>query len=172
MPAAAGRGVVPTTRAMELQTELAHVLGKLRRMVEGPAVFDPARSQRTFVVAITKTGRDSGARLCRAMTDSAAQARLAFAHLTRDIVDRLERGEIDILVTGADRAHGELMQRPLFDDSFLSAQHSRGSGALALDRFRALDHLLISADGGGFSGLVDDALAALGRSPSRFKPMR
>jgi hypothetical protein len=28
---------------------------------------------------------------------------------------RLERGEIDILVTGADGAHGDLMQRPLFE---------------------------------------------------------
>lgn len=52
VPATSGRGVVPTARAVELQTELAAVLGKLRRMVEGPAVFDPARSQRTFVVAI------------------------------------------------------------------------------------------------------------------------
>ncbi|WP_409192652.1 LysR substrate-binding domain-containing protein [Bradyrhizobium sp. RDM4] len=100
-------------------------------------------------------------------TATAARARLALVHPTRDVVDRLERGEIDILVTGADGAHGDLMQRPLFEDSFLSAQrkgHPRGNGALDLDRFCALDHLLISADGGGFSGLVDDALAALGRS--------
>src|SRR4051812_36767266 len=41
VPAATGRGVVPTTRAAELQAELADVLGKLRRMVDGPAVFDP-----------------------------------------------------------------------------------------------------------------------------------
>lgn len=41
VPAATGRGVVPTTRAVDLQTALADVLGKLRRMVEGPAVFDP-----------------------------------------------------------------------------------------------------------------------------------
>ncbi|WP_246563368.1 LysR family transcriptional regulator [Bradyrhizobium liaoningense] len=168
VPAAAGRGVVPTTRATELQTELADVLGKLRRMVEGPAVFDPARSQRTFVVAIHENPAVTLAPgFVARLTATAAQARLAFVHPTRDIVERLERGEIDILVTGADRAHGELMQRPLFEDSFLSAQrkgHPRGNGALDLDRFCALDHLLISADGGGFSGLVDDALAALGRS--------
>ncbi|WP_244941296.1 LysR family transcriptional regulator [Bradyrhizobium yuanmingense] len=46
VPAASGRGVVPTTRAVELQTALADVLGKLRRMVEGPAEFDPLPSTR------------------------------------------------------------------------------------------------------------------------------
>lgn len=168
VPAASGRGVVPTGRAVELQTELADVLGKLRRMVEGPAVFDPARSQRTFIVAIHENPAVTLAPgLVARLTAVAERARLALVHPARDVVDQLERGEIDILVTGADRAHGELMQRPLFEDGFLSAQrkgHPRGNGPLDLDRFCALDHLLISADGGGFSGLVDDALAALGRS--------
>lgn len=52
VPAAAGRGVVPTRRAAALQDELAEVLTRLRRMVEGPAVFDPTRTRRTFIVAI------------------------------------------------------------------------------------------------------------------------
>jgi DNA-binding transcriptional LysR family regulator len=168
VPAATGRGVVPTTRAVELQTELAEVLGKLRRMVEGPAVFDPARAQRTFVVAIHENPAVTLAPgFVARLSAMAPRARLALVHPTSDIVDRLERGEIDILVMGPDRASGELMQRPLFEDSFLTAQrkgHPRGAGALDLDTFCGLDHLLISADGGGFSGLVDDALAALGRS--------
>ena len=33
-----------------------------------------------------------------------------------------------------------------------------------LDTFCALDHVLVSADGGGFAGVVDRALAALGRT--------
>lgn len=168
VPAAAGRGVVPTTRALELQTGLAEVLGKLRRMVEGPAAFDPGRAQRTFVVAIHENPAVTLAPgFIAALTTMAPGARLALVHPTRDIVDRLERGEIDILVTGPDRVSGELMQRPLFEDSFLTAQrkgHPRGTGALDLDTFCALDHLLISADGGGFSGLVDDVLAGLGRT--------
>jgi DNA-binding transcriptional LysR family regulator len=168
VPAAAGRGVVPTTRAVELQTELAEVLGKLRRMAEGPAAFDPARAQRTFVIAIHENPAVTLAPgYVARLTAMAPRTRLAFVHPTPDIVDRLERGEIDLLVTGPDRASGELMQRPLFEDSFLTAQrkgHPRGTGTLDLDTFCALDHLLISADGGGFSGLVDDVLSGLGRS--------
>jgi DNA-binding transcriptional LysR family regulator len=168
VPAAAGRGVVPTTRAVELQAELADVLGKLRRMVDGPVVFNPSRSQRTFVIAIHENPAVTLAPgFVAQLSAMAPHARLALVHPTRDVVDRLERGEIDVLVTGAERVSGELMQRPLFEDSFLIAQrkgHPRGTGALDLDAYCALDHLLISSDGGGFSGLVDDALAQFGRS--------
>ncbi|WP_207482782.1 LysR family transcriptional regulator [Arenibaculum pallidiluteum] len=168
VPAATGRGVVPTPRAMELQAELADVLGRLRRMVEGPAAFDPAWTRRTFVIAIHENPAVALAPgLVARLTEIAPHARLALVHPSRDIVERLERGEVDVLVTAPDVAKGELMQRPLFEDSFVTAQrkgHPRGTGPLDLDTFCALDHLLISADGGGFSGLVDDALAALGRS--------
>src|SRR3546814_15571657 len=41
--------------------------------------------------------------------------------------------------------------------------HPRGRGPLSLDEFCALDHALISAEGGGFSGLVDDTLAMMDR---------
>ncbi|HEV2565642.1 MAG TPA: LysR family transcriptional regulator [Microvirga sp.] len=168
VPAVAGRGVVPTPRALELQAELADVLVKLRHMVERPAVFDPARTQRTFVIAIHENPAVTLAPgLVARLTAIAPRARLALVQPTRDIIERLERGEVDLLVTGPDGATGELMQRPLLEDSFLTAQrkgHPRGAGPFDLDTFCALEHLLISADGGGFSGLVDDALAALGRS--------
>jgi DNA-binding transcriptional LysR family regulator len=71
------------------------------------------------------------------------------------------------MVSGVGMGPGDLRQRPLFDDDFLTAQrkgHPRGTAALDLDAFCALDHLLISSDGAGFSGLVDDALARLGRT--------
>src|SRR3546814_14467633 len=52
------------------------------------------------------------------------------------------------------------------DLHFVVAQrtgHPRGRGPLSLDEFCALDHVLISAEGGGFSGLVDDTLAMMDR---------
>lgn len=166
--AAAGRGMAPTPRAMELQPDLADVLGRLRRMMEGPAAFEPARTRRTFVVALPENPAAALAPgLVARMTAAAPGARLAFVLPPRDAAARLERGEIDIAVTGADRSAGDLMQRPLIEDEFVTAQrkgHPRGTGALDLDAFCALDHLLVSADGGGFAGAIDEALAALGRS--------
>ena len=168
VPAVTGRGVVPTRRAADLQDELASLLAQLRRMVEGPAAFDPARTQRTFTVAIYENPATLllPDLISRVMAD-APSARMAFVEPGPDTTDRLERGAVDILVAGSDSAGGNLMRRPLFGDDFVTAQrrsHPRGTQPFDLDAFCALDHLLISADGGGFHGLVDGALAALGRA--------
>jgi DNA-binding transcriptional LysR family regulator len=168
VPATSGRGVVPTLRATGLQVELAGILSRLRGLMEGPAPFDPAQTRRTFVVA---TGENPAAILAPGLisrvTAAAPGARMAFEDPGPDVLDRLERGAVDLLVAGSDRAGGDLMRRPLFEDGFLTAQrggHPRGRQPLDLDTFCALDHLLVSADGGGFHGLVDDALEAIGRT--------
>jgi len=162
-----GRGMVPTIRAMDLEAELEYVLAKLRRMVEGPMKFDPARSKRTFTIAIQESPAAILAPgLISQVVSSAQGARMAFVHPPPDVFDRLERGEIDILVTNQDRASGDLLRRPLVKDGFLTAQrkgHPRGTGELDISTFCALDHVLVSTDGGGFTGLIDELLAAMGR---------
>ena len=168
VPALTGRGVVPTPRAADLQGELARLLAQLRRMLESPAAFDPARTRRTFVIALHE---NPAATLLPGLVPrviaAAPGARMAFVGPGLDIQDRLENGSVDLLVAGPDRAAGTLIRRTLFKDEFVTAQrrgHPRGAGPLALDEFCTLDHLLISADGGSFQGLVDVALAALGRT--------
>lgn len=166
--AATGRGVVPTSRAAGLQAELTSVLAQLRRMMEGPDAFDPWQTRRTFVVGIYENPAAIllPGFVARVMA-SAPRARMAFVAPGRDITDRLERGAVDVLVSGPGGARGDLMRRLLFEDNFVTAQrrgHPRGTRPLDLNTFCTLDHLLISADGGGFHGLVDGALAALGRT--------
>ena len=167
MPATAGRGVVPTPRAAGLRLHLADVLSQLHRMLEGPAIFDPAQTQRTFVVAIYESPAAILAPgLISELTVAAPKARIAFVDPARDILDQMERGAVDLLVAGPERSNGDLMRKPLFEDEFCTAQrrgHPRGMQPLDLDSFCSLDHLLISADGGGFHGLVDRALAEKGR---------
>lgn len=168
VPAPTGRGVVPTPRALALQPQLADALTALRRMMAGPDRFDPARTRRTFVLAIHENpAAILSPGLVALMAGTAPSARLALVTPRPDTAERLARGEIDLLVAGAGQGPGDLRQRPLFEDDFLTAQrkgHPRGTAPLDLDAFCALDHLLISSDGGGFSGLVDEALARHGRS--------
>jgi DNA-binding transcriptional LysR family regulator len=60
----------------------------------------------------------------------------------------------------------DLISRTLFDEEWMTAQrrgHPRGTGPLTMDEFCAADHLLISAEGAEFKGMVDDALGRLGR---------
>ncbi|MDR3516198.1 MAG: LysR family transcriptional regulator [Azospirillaceae bacterium] len=168
VPATSGRGVVPTPRAAGLQRELADTLAALRRMIEGPAMFDPARTRRTFVVAIPENPATIlAAGVTARVMGTAPGARLAFVHPTSDITEQLERGSVDLVIAATKNASGDLMRRPLLTDAFLMAQrkgHPRGTGALDLDAFCALEHVLVSADGGAFSGLVDEALTALGQT--------
>jgi len=163
-----GRGVVPTARALELQADVADLLARMRRMVEGPADFDPASSRRTFVVAVQENpAMILAPGLVAQVIAAAPLARLAFIHPPRDVHDRLERGDIDVFVSGSDSAAPDLIRRPLVKDDMLTAQrrgHPRGTAPLDLDTFCALDHVLVSTHGGGFSGLVDDVLASIGRS--------
>ncbi|WP_224367953.1 LysR family transcriptional regulator [Hyalangium versicolor] len=168
VPASHGRGVVPTPRAAEMQQPLADALAHLRRIMEGPPVFDPRRSRRTFVIAI----HDNPAAILMPgfvprLLASAPAARMALIQPGRDILEKLEQGTVDVSIGLPDNAvGGDLLRRPLFEDRFLTAQrkgHPRGKGPIDLDTFCSLDHLMISSDGGGFSGVVDAALASLGR---------
>lgn len=168
VPAANGRGVVPTPRAEALEQELLHVLEGLKRLVSQPELFDPATTTRTFVVALFETPAAAllpG--LCASLASEAPNARLACVYPPSDVYERLERGQIDLLITVPDGLPGDLMQRPLWEDGFRTAQrkgHPRGTGPLDLDSFCALDHVLVSTLGGRFAGMVDDALLELGRS--------
>ena len=45
-----------------------------------------------------------------------------------------------------------------------AARSTAAARPLDLDRFSALEHVLVSPSGGGFHGTADESLAALGRS--------
>ena len=81
-------------------------------------------------------------------------------------MDDLEQGEIDLFIGTAEDGAPGLIGRKLFEEEFVTAQrhgHPRGTAPLTLDEFCSLDHLLISTSGGHFTGMIDNALADLGR---------
>ena len=82
------------------------------------------------------------------------------------IADHLEQGELDLFVGTAEDAAGGLVGQTLFDDEFVTAQrrdHPRGKRDMTIDEFCQMDHLLISTADGHFSGMIDNALAEIGR---------
>ncbi|WP_191058997.1 LysR family transcriptional regulator [Geminicoccus harenae] len=168
IPAASGRGMVPTPHAAALQPELGKILDHLREFANLAQVFDPATSTRTFRIAATDNPAAILAPdLVPVLKAAAPQVRLAIvlpdrSRLTAD----LEEGRVDLFVGTAEDAAGSLIGRTLFDEEFVTAQrrgHPRGNRPLTLDEYCALDHLLISTSGGSFTGMIDQALAALGR---------
>lgn len=168
IPATSGRGMVPTPHAAAIQPEITRLLERLREFSNIARVFDPATSRRVFRIAATDNPAAILAPdLIPLVKASAPDIRLAFVLPDKPrIAAHLEQGNIDLFIGAAEDMAGGLFGRTLFDDAFVTAQrkdHPRGNRSLDLDTFCSLDHLLISTSGGHFSGMIDEALANLGR---------
>lgn len=164
--AASGRGMVPTPRALALQDGLSGTLDMLRRMLRAPPSFDPASSDRVFVLAMREQPAASLIPALAALLLTEAPAvRLSVVAPDSATGAGLENGAVDLLVAPPGAEAG-LMTRMLGQAEFLCAQrsdHPRGDGPLDLDGYCALDHVLVSGEG-GFSGVVDRTLSELGRT--------
>lgn len=167
VPAETGRGMVVTPRGLELAIPLSEALHHLDAVVQDPGGFDPSQSDRTFTIE----GNDNavvtlGLRLAKAVAASKGRVRLAFC--TTDptlLLQRMESGEIDMVLGAARSMPQALKTRPLLTEHYRLAQrkrHPRGNAALTVDRYCKLKHVLVSAVG-GFNGFIDDHLAQLGR---------
>ena len=163
-----GRGVLPTPRALALRPTLQQVLSGMSALLE-PVVFDPATSQRTFVVALHENpALMLGANLFNRIREQAPLARLRFALPDPDTLFRqMEHGEIDVFIGIGEAVNEGWVGRQLFTDQFVTAQrkgHPRGQRELDLATFCSAPHLLVSSAGDPFAGIVDRVLAELGNS--------
>jgi len=164
----AGRGVAPTPRAAAVAEKLTKVLAQLRELVGPERAFSPQHDERTFIVAAYDNPAAMLAPdLLPAFKKSAPRVRLAFVLPNHEtLAAALERGDIDLFVGVTKNNHPDLLSRTLFEEDWRTAQrreHPRGRAKLTLDEFCSLDHLLISAEGAEFTGMVDRELAKIGR---------
>jgi DNA-binding transcriptional LysR family regulator len=162
-----GNAMLPTPRAEAIAAPLREALSTLRRVVEHEAGFDAAGSARRFVVATTDALAVAVfptlvARVCA----GAPRAELSFVPLERGSIERrLAAAEVDLAVGVVPPASG-LEIEPLFGSGFVvlaRADHPAIGRRLDLDTYCRLPHALVAVTGHG-PGVVDDALAKLGRS--------
>jgi DNA-binding transcriptional LysR family regulator len=166
-----GRGMVPTERALALQPRLAQALAMLREVVADPLEFDPAQSNRTFVVAANDTvftilGVDVMAEVMRHGNPALRMAVVPSSN--GDLVERMARGEIDLYVCDISKMPETLKARSLLSADFALAQrksHPRGLQAPDLDEYCSLAHVIVS-DRADLSTRIDDRLLTLGRRRS------
>lgn len=165
-PSSTGRGVVPTARADQLDPRVRDLITRLARLGE-PVTFEPTTSERTFRLALYENPAvmlipD----LVRRLQSTGPNIRIAvIAPDPERMSEGMEDGSIDMFV-GSGKTSSLWLSKTLFEEQFVVAQragHPRGRGPLTLDEYCTLDHVLISAEGGGFSGLVDDTLATTNR---------
>lgn len=166
----AQRGVVPTARALQLALPVKAVMGGIGALLQ-PDVFEPARAELTFTVAATDYAlRAVAAPFMAALKPRAPNIRVALVALEAGppelVQARLERGQVDLALLTPESTPPDLHARRLFEERYVCAMragHPAASpGALTLERFCALEHALVSYDGGSFEGVTDAALARLG----------
>jgi DNA-binding transcriptional LysR family regulator len=168
LPAESGRGMTATARALALRGPLRSALADLGSVISSEASFDPFTHKRTFQVAIGDnattliglplvellgSSAGPGVRIAMSMTDPAAVA----AHL--------EEGEIDLLIDAERVIPANAKMRVLLTQPFVMVQrkaHPRGTGALDLETYLGLRHVVASPLRGPVHGYMDEYLEQLG----------
>lgn len=161
------RGVTPTARALALAGPIKRILADIEAVLM-PEAFDPATADFTVTVSATDYAlRAVVMPFVAALRPRAPQVRVAVVQAHGpELLARMERGELDLALVTPEMAPPDLHSRRLFDERYvcvLREGHPASEQALTLDAFCALDHGIVSLQGGGFAGPTDEALAQLGR---------
>lgn len=170
IPADNGRGMDPTALALELVEPLHAALKDLEVLVRRRPRFDALNDIRDFRIATTDNGVVViGLPLLRRLqTEAGSGIRLAFRLLdSTGSTEQVDRDDIDLLIAPPSMVPSMLKSRRLYDETYSMVQrkfHPRGNRRPELDAYCALDHILVSLDGGGFEGRVDKVLAETDRS--------
>ncbi len=159
-----------TPRALALRAPVAAALAQLRNALEPPRPFDPATSERTFVIAAS----DHAQLLIfppLALTLAACPGlRLRGVPLPKDFPsEALEAGEVDLVLGAFDLAPGDraprgLKRQLLVEERFVAVarkEHPALRGAASLEKALALPQLHISPRG-GTSGVFEQRMGRKG----------
>ena len=163
------RGMAPTGRALELARPLKAMLGGVEAFIAERAAFDPATTTLTVRIATTDAIQYVlGVPLVERLRAQAPSLRVALLRAdSRTIEGAFEAGALDLVMVTPGYLAPHWRTRRLMTERFaclLRRGHPAAGRPLDLETFCALDHLMVSPDGGGFAGAVDAALASVGRS--------
>jgi DNA-binding transcriptional LysR family regulator len=165
----AQRGIVPTLRAQQLAVPVKQLLSDIEHILQ-PQAFDPITASMTLTIASTDYAlRAVVVPFLSALRVQAPSIRVAVQPVdNQNLLSQLDRGDVDWALVTPDSTAAGLHAAKLFDERYvcvMRADHPDAVGeTLALDRFCALDHALVSSSGGAFQGVTDQALARIGRS--------
>jgi DNA-binding transcriptional LysR family regulator len=158
-------GMVPTPRAVSLAQPLRNALSEMQLALE-PAAFDPAASDRRFVLTLNNYAAVVIAPPLVAAVSAAAPAVQLDLRPggTLDVGEQLDRGDLDLSL-GAIGGPGERFATvPLLDDTFVMVMrrgHPAARRKLSTTALAALSHLEISSTRED-TGFIDRWLAERG----------
>jgi DNA-binding transcriptional LysR family regulator len=162
----AGRGLVPTPRALELRERVGALVVEAEAMLRPEQALDLAQLKRTFTLR-TSDGfvENFGPALIARIRQEAPSVRLNFLQKLNQDSTLLRDGTVD-LETGVigESTSPEVRTRMLFRDRLIGVVrqgHPMSQGKISAARYAAAGHILVSRRGRR-QGVMDDALALLG----------
>jgi DNA-binding transcriptional LysR family regulator len=163
-----GRGLAPTLQANQLKPVISDALNKCRQSL---AMLDPAANQydgRSVAIGLSDDFEIAyGRRLIEEIARRAPKLRLIFRQSHSQIVARaLMERSIDLAITAGGFAERLLSRQVLGEGGYAclvdAASLAPGQQQIALQEFVEREHILVSS--GGFIGITDEGLAAVGLS--------
>jgi DNA-binding transcriptional LysR family regulator len=170
------KGVVPTARALALGQPVAEILARIETVMASAAPFDPATSNRRFVIGAPDAVLASAmVPLLRAIAARAAGIDVGLIHLMpapagglieppwQHALSMLEARELDVVMLPLLSVPPRFEARRIYDEDFVLAMrkgHALRKTPTAA-AFARSPHLLVSVSGEP-RGFVDDILARQG----------
>lgn len=165
----AQRGIVPTLRALELASPIKQLLVDIEGMLP-PLAFNPASAYMSIKLASTDYAlRSVVVPFLSELRQRAPNIRVSVQPIDgQTLQTHLDQGDVDLALVTSGSAGLGIHTTLLFDETYVCMMRADHPDAaepeMTLDRFCALDHVLVSSSGGAFKGVTDDALARIGRS--------
>jgi DNA-binding transcriptional LysR family regulator len=164
----AGRGLVPTPRALELRERVGQLVKEGEAVLRPAAKLDLTKLKRTFTLR-TREGfvENFGPGLIARVSAEAPGVRLNFVQKLDKESALLRDGTVDLETGVVGKLTGpEVRTRALFRDRFIGVVrkgHALCKGAMTPARYAAARHIGISRNGRD-RGAIDEALEPLGLS--------
>lgn len=161
------RGVQPTELAETLAPLIKQILQRAEQLLQ-PAAFEPQQAELTLKIVGTDYALQAVVQpLILRLRQLAPKIKIAFLALNNAEIQRqLEQGLVDFALMTPEFSAPNLYAKTLYAEHYICAvgnQHPLAQQKmLSLQQFCQTDQLLVSYQGGSFSGVTDQALAEQG----------
>lgn len=157
-------GFEPTRRALELGPQIDHIIDLAGQAMSPNAGFDPARSERVFVVGAPEfVTALIGAELINQLRQCAPGVTFVVVHMAEeDAFKALRQGSVDLALGRFGASRPGFVTEHLYDDRYCVAVrqgHPKVAGAIDFEAYRTIGHVFARSESetGGDTG--DDALS-------------
>jgi DNA-binding transcriptional LysR family regulator len=159
-------GMEATPRAKELFTSVSVILKEARESLVARPAFEPATSEREFVIATT----DLGAAALIPPLIAAARTRAPLARIVsvnadgRELADEMTSGDISLAIGNFPVLQAGIYQQGLYQESYvlLASRERAAAGCVTVEDFRESRHVIVTAGNSGhYHSEIEKQLAAL-----------